>query len=253
MADRPRRYNDWLIAHRPRPQAPQQLVCFPYAGGSAGVFRTWSEQFSAHELCAVTLPGREHRFGEPLATDLKAVAQQVARGLLSLGERPRLFFGHSLGALLAFETARELRRLGAPMPLHLFVSACGAPHIPDTEPHWHCLNDEELAAELRKVGATDEEVLSSPELRELMFPMLRADGALTALRVHQEEPPLEVPITAFHSASDPLAPPPAVERWREHTSGRFTSFAIEGGHMFVSQPSFVRQLAALVERAGASR
>src|SRR5215213_9001369 len=118
----------WLAYVSPRPRASVRLFCFPYAGGGASVFRGWAEGLpEAVEVCPVQLPGRETRFLEPAYTRLPALVEALAESLTPHLDRPFVFFGHSLGALVAFELARRLRRDGGPGPDRLFASGCGAP------------------------------------------------------------------------------------------------------------------------------
>src|SRR5438552_7109196 len=120
--------DSWLACLKPRPHAAVRLFCFPYAGGGASAFRCWPDALPASiEVCPVQLPGRETRFREPPYTRLAPLAEALGHALRPFLDRPFAFFGHSMGALVAFELTRWLRRAGGPQPAHLFVSACAAP------------------------------------------------------------------------------------------------------------------------------
>src|SRR5262249_38813267 len=153
----------WLPTRRPRPGARVRLFCLPYAGGGASMYRGFHDALPADiEVCAVQLPGRETRLREPPVADLAKLVPMVADGLgPHLGSRFALF-GHSMGATLAFELARELRRRGAGTPVHLFASACPAPHIADTD-DTHTLPDEAMIEQLRALGGMSPEVLAHRE------------------------------------------------------------------------------------------
>src|SRR5262249_13687929 len=118
----------WLACARPRPQADIRLFCFPYAGGGASVFRGWADGLPASvEVCPVQLPGRGTRFREPAFTRLPPLIEALAESLRPHLDRPFAFFGHSLGALVAFELARYLHQHQGREPVRLFVSGCGGP------------------------------------------------------------------------------------------------------------------------------
>ena len=120
--------NRWVCAFAPQPTARLRLLCFPYAGGGTSIYRSWSAQLPPHiELCAVRLPGREGRFAEPPLRRMDRLLALLVNGVLPYLDRTVAFFGHSLGALVAFELARALRREGLPTPAHVFVSGRRAP------------------------------------------------------------------------------------------------------------------------------
>jgi medium-chain acyl-[acyl-carrier-protein] hydrolase len=224
----------WLPYRRPRPQARLRLFCFPYAGGGASIYRAFPEGLPAHvEVAAVQLPGREGRLREAPMTDLATLVPKIADGLAPhLGTLPFAFFGHSMGAVLAFELARELRRRGAPGPVHLVASACPAPHLPD-EDATHTLPDAELTERLRELGGMSPEVLAHRELMEMILPIFRADAAITETYAHTEEAPLDTPITAIGGLDDAKATRDDVAAWRQHTRAGFAVAMLPGGHFFL--------------------
>src|SRR5262245_49768151 len=115
--------NKWLLFPKQNPDAALRLFCFHYAGGSAQTFQTWSANLPPTlEIGMVQLPGRGHRFADPQITRLLPLSRIVARALQQYLDKPFVFFGHSLGALLCFEVARSLRRENNLEPAHLFIS-----------------------------------------------------------------------------------------------------------------------------------
>jgi surfactin synthase thioesterase subunit len=238
----------WVTTWKPAPAARHRLLCFHHAGGSGAAFSHWPASFPSLEVSAVTLPGRERRFTEPLLTDAATAGAQIALALARLGDRPWIFYGHSMGAIIAFETIREMRRRAQPLPRHLFVSGCGAPHIQD-EGDWHKAPEGQIIAQLREMGGMSDEILDHPELVELLMPVLRADAAMTELYAYAPAPPLEVPVTAFYATDDEIATAAAVRAWEQHTARSFVCHAVAGGHMFVTQPEFVSRLAKLASEA----
>jgi medium-chain acyl-[acyl-carrier-protein] hydrolase len=228
----------WVHAPVPRRQAQRRLFCFPYAGGGASIYRDWGAHLPPDiELCAVRLPGREGRFSEPMLHALEPLLAQLVDALLPAMDRPFALFGHSLGALVAFELARALRARGLPTPLHVFVSGRRAPHLPESrdlhEPPLSTLPDAELIAQLRRLEGTPDEVLSAPELLALMLPMLRADFAISESYEHRPGAPLDCPITAFGGLEDKDTGRDSIAAWSVHTRGDFTMHVLPGGHFFL--------------------
>lgn len=223
----------WLL--RASAELPKlRLLCFPHAGGGASSFRPWAEPLRPEiEVCAVQPPGREERIGEAPISSLRTLIAALVEHTASVRAAPYAFFGHSVGALVAFELARALRREGEPLPVHLFVSGAVAPHLPDTDPPLASSSDAELLARLRQHRGTPSAILEHPELMELILPTLRADLALRDGYRHEGEPPLDLPITAFGGREDPEVSQQALEAWRAHTRGRFAVRRFPGGHFFV--------------------
>lgn len=229
----PAKPDPWLPYRKPRPAARVRLFCFPYAGGGASLYRAWPDALPATiDVCAVQLPGREGRLRDAPVASMKDLVPMIADGLAPHLAPPFAFFGHSMGAAIAFELARELRRRGRPMPAHLFASACPAPHIPDTDAT-HTLSDEGMIEQLRKLGGMSEEVLAHRELMEMILPVFRADAAVTETYAHAEEAPLDVPITAFGGLADAKATRDDMDAWRQHTRAAFALSMVPGGHFYV--------------------
>jgi len=224
----------WL--HRPRPLAERRawLVCFPHAGRSGTMFRSWAPLMpDGIELCGVNLPGRESRFAEPLPADLRVLAGSIAEALRPvIHGAPAAFFGHSLGGLLAFEVSRRLRDTGVDKPQHLVVSGCRPPHVPGIG-GVSALPDGELVAELRRLNGTTDEVLASPAALQLLLPVLRADFALAEDYTCPPGEPLPCPITALVGAGDPDLDASVLSRWSEQTAAAFNLRTFPGDHFFL--------------------
>lgn len=223
----------WWSTFTHRPQAVLKCICFPYAGGSAAVFRHWDFELPGQvELSAIRLPGRGERLADPPVSEWSAIVPPLAAALASLLDRPFVFFGHSLGAVLGFEVARWLRRHHRRLPERLLVSGRRAPHLPATEA-LSCANDDELVARLRDLKGTPPEILQDAELLASLSPRLRADFELADRYTYVPEPPLECPITALCGADDQETDGGKLEEWREHTHGVFTRHVFEGDHFFI--------------------
>ncbi|MGB8956400.1 MAG: thioesterase domain-containing protein, partial [Tumebacillaceae bacterium] len=121
-------FGDWIAYHQPRPSAKVRLFCFAHAGGNASAYRKWAEQMPREiEVCPVQFPGRERRWNETPIADLRELMETLTPLFRSVQDKPFALFGHSLGSMVAFEVARELRRTGLPAPVRLFASAGRAP------------------------------------------------------------------------------------------------------------------------------
>ena len=225
----------WAVVPRPTPDPVLRLFCFPYAGGGASVFHPWARVLPPRvELVAVQPPGREGRLAEAPFADVLALVEAMEPALAPYLDRPFACFGHSNGALMAFELTRRLRRLGRPLPVHLFVAGKPAPHCPIREPHIHALPEEQFVAELRALGGTPEEILQHREIMELITPLLRADFSLGETYRYSAQPPLEVPITAFGGLLDREVSQAEMEAWGEHTSAAFRLRMFPGDHFFLN-------------------
>ena len=168
--------NPWIARVRPTNGAVLRLFCFPYAGGGAAAYRPWSNELPSQiDVCAVQLPGRETRLREAPFTRIGPLVETLERALRPYCDLPAAYFGHSMGALIAFELARQQRRLGRPGPVRLFVSGHHGPQLPDPHKPLHRLPKDEFVAELRRLNGTPEVVLQNAEIMELLLPYLRAD------------------------------------------------------------------------------
>src|SRR5205814_4666171 len=186
--------DSWIQYYQSKPQACLRLFCFPYAGGGASIFRTWSENLPPEiEACPIQLPGRESRLLEAPFSQLFSLIEPVAQALLPYLDMPCAFFGHSMGALVSFELARYLRRQHGLSPVHLFVSGRRAPQLSDPDPPIHPLPEAEFLEELRSLKGTPEEVLQNTELLQLLLPLLRADFAVCETYAYAPETPLLCP------------------------------------------------------------
>ena len=243
--------NPWVMRSRPAPAARLRLFCFPYAGGGAHAFREWERELPPFvEVCGVQPPGRGSRVTERPFAEAGPLVRAASDALLPYLDLPYAFFGHSMGALVAFETAREYRRRGLPGPARLFVSGRRAPQLPRADPPTHELPEAEFTEELRRLNGTPQEVLNNTELMKLMIPLLRADFSVTATYRYTPEPPLECPITAYGGLADEDAGREQLEPWREQTAAEFTLRVLPGDHFFLhsQQPLLLRTLAQELER-----
>jgi surfactin synthase thioesterase subunit len=226
----------WIRCFEARPQARLRLICFPYAGAGASVYRLWHADLPRGvEVHAVQLPGRETRLHEAPLTRMSDAVAGTVHALRPLLDRPFVFFGHSMGALLASEVARALQSGGAPCPRLLMLSARRAPSLPDTEPPIHCLDHDAFVAEIdRRYGGIPKEVMAHRELMELLMPALRADMEVMETHAAQLTPLLDVPLHVVGGASDPRVQREQLEAWRGLTSRSFELSILAGDHFFIN-------------------
>lgn len=226
-----------------------RLFVFPHAGSGAAVYRAWAGALPSDvQLALVQLPGREARLAEPPFTRMRDLVDALVPALVPHVDVPFAFFGHSMGAHVAFEAARALRAEGRE-PVHLVASGNRAPHLPFPRPRIHHLPDERILAEFQRLGGTPAEILVDRQLMALLLPVLRAD--LELCETYASGPgtsgtALTCPITVFGGTRDPDVPPAALDAWREHTTGPFARRLFEGGHFFL-QEDRPRVLATLAE------
>ncbi|GAA3170785.1 MULTISPECIES: amino acid adenylation domain-containing protein [Streptomyces] len=224
---------DWLGHETIDPQAELRLFCLPYAGGGAAAFREWRAALPRRiHLTPLELPGRGRRMTGAPFSRMGPLVRALTRAIEGELDRPYALFGHSMGGLIAFEVARELRRRSLPAPLHLFVSAVAAPGTTRTRPVLHSATDAEVREELRFLGGTPKELLENQELMDMMIPTLRADFSVLETYEYRPEPPLDVPLTAFGGTADPSVQLSALQGWRDQsTRARLT--AVDGDHFFL--------------------
>jgi surfactin synthase thioesterase subunit len=249
------RGDGWLIFPRPRPAADVRLFCFNYAGGGAATYRPWADLLaSSIELVAIEPPGRGSRIDEPPIVRLDRWVDALVRQMRPYLDKPAAFFGHCLGGLTLFETARRLEADAG--IVHLFVSGCRPPHkLNDLN-----LFDEDLLLTLARddrfdplsalheqpehvfatilrqfdIGVTDE-FLARPELRSLLLPAVRADFELTWRYRVGRQAPWDIPITCFNGLDDTYVTRENALEWNRYTRREFRIHFRAGTHFLVAE------------------
>lgn len=229
----------WLRGyHAGEPGAPR-LLCLPHAGGSASFYFPLSRRLApGAEMLAVQYPGRQDRHREPPIADIGDLADRIVAALPAGGGRPLALFGHSMGAVVAFEVARRLAAGPAGPPAVLIVSGRRAPSRQVAE-MVHQLDDAGVLGELKKLSGTDARVLGDEELLRMILPAIRADYRALARYVAAwdaapDEAGVSCPIVALTGDRDPVAPVADVLAWAGHTTGPFESKVFPGGHFYLA-------------------
>jgi surfactin synthase thioesterase subunit len=242
----------WLACRLRRPDARVRVFCFPQSGGSVGEYVRWADLRPELEVWGVQLPGRGARAEETPFTRLDDLVDALVAAV-DFGTA-FVFFGHSLGAFIAFETAHRLRDLGRPMPDALFLSSALAPHRPPRAIPPSHLDDEGLLTALEPTYGDEliAELREDPELRELLLPGLRADLRLVESYLPEPRVPLDLPMTVLGGTQDDLSCE-ELEAWLIHTTGPFALHLLPGGHFYLRDPEPRLTLLRLLGEAPSSR
>lgn len=220
----------------PRSLASWRVICVPHAGASASAYRHWPAAFGDDvEVLGVQLPGRETRMFEAAIPSLPDVVSALMPEVRSWLDRPFVLFGHSMGALIAYELARALAASGDPAPAALVVSACAAPHRPGRRPRIARLSDADVLAALRALGAAPNDALAHPEFAQLMMPTLRAD--ITLCESYEWRPPGRVtcPLIALGGRADRSVRRADLEQWAVLTTAEFHVQTFAGDHFYLER------------------
>lgn len=228
------------------------MLCLPFAGAGASFYFPWRTLgIEGLDICPMQLPGRERLIGEEPYSSVQEAAEGLLPVALELGRGQVALFGHSLGAIIAYELASRIADHAANHVVHLFVSGSPGPWNPRTE----CatgLEDDEFLAQVQRFAGYRHPALDIPETRELLLPTLRAD-----VRMHESYAPtsdrrLAIPITSIRGTDDHLVSAEAADRWRDATSAAFTAVEMPGGHMYLhdeAKPLLELIAATVSERA----
>ncbi|KFZ78811.1 oleoyl-ACP hydrolase [Amycolatopsis sp. MJM2582] len=223
--------SSWTRCFHPAPSAGMRLLAFPHAGGSASAYRSFSAALSPTvEVHTAQYPGRQDRMGEPVIDDLHVLAEQLV-DVVAAFPKPFALFGHSMGAIAAFEVARRLEARGI-VPAALFVSARRGPDV-HKEKALHLADDDTFLQEVSRLGGTDPTIFDDPDIRALALPALRGDYKAVETYRYRPGPDVSCPIVALAGDADPVLEVPDTENWAGHTSGSFELEVFPGGHFFL--------------------
>jgi medium-chain acyl-[acyl-carrier-protein] hydrolase len=241
-------YNSNIFFRMPNPQSTIRFFCFPHAGGGPAAFSRWAAALPPQiEYCAIRLPGRETRLREKPFTHIEPLVHELTDALEPLLDKDFVFYGHSMGSLVAFETARELRRRGHPLPLHFIVSARRALYLPNPDADLYQMPAAQLLGQLHeRYGGIPIELLKDRELLNLFIPTLRADVTVLGTYNYADEAPLDCPISVFGGLKDHAVSRSDLEGWATLTSKTFDLQMLDGNHFFIHQDAFMKALEAIL-------
>ncbi|MFE9658414.1 alpha/beta fold hydrolase [Streptomyces sp. NPDC005955] len=210
------------------------FVCFPHAGGSASYFRPLSRALQGRlDVMAVQYPGRQDRRQEPCLTTITELAEESYRALEPLFRHPLALFGHSMGAVIAFEVARRMKTRLNVDPVALFLSGRRAPSV-HREGRVHLLDDRDLAGHLRETSGTDARILEDPEVLKMILPPLRSDYRAIETYQYEAGPELDCPMVTLVGQQDETAGVEDVAAWQDQSRGPFFLEQFHGGHFYLA-------------------
>ena len=209
-----------------------RLLCFPVAGAAGSVFAPWQESLPPEiEVCAIEMPMGE-LVRQPLDMDLTRFFDEIIAALRPNLDKPLVLFGHSMGALVAFEIACRLRSELSAEPLRVFAAACRSPSLMPSGKRQHLLSDEGLERALLEMGGTPQSILEDEEYRGPILEIVRSDFAMLETYRYARQPPLSCPISILGGLQDDETDDALIAGWREETTGPVVTHRFPGGHFF---------------------
>jgi surfactin synthase thioesterase subunit len=211
-----------------------RLVCLPHAGGAATFFRPLAQALAPTvEVLAVQYPGRQDRYREPPIDNLPELADRTFAALAGIVHSPLALFGHSMGAVVAYEVALRMRRDVLPPPVRLFASGRRAPSRYRDE-NVHRRSEAGVVAELRRLGGTDPRMLGDPDVVELVMRAVRTDYRAIETYRHQPDVRLDCPVTVLAGDRDPMVTLDEARDWQRHTTEPIDLRVLPGGHFLLA-------------------
>lgn len=238
-----------------RPMADFRLICIPFAGSGAGAFRGWGPLLPPSiDAIALQLPGREDLCREPPFAEWPQMMEDVRRAVGALPALPLAIFGHSLGALIAFELARSLAGTSATRVVHLWCAARPWPGVPPADssvlPFEPEIDDAELVSRLASAYGDLPASFSNAAISDYFLPILRADMKLLRSYRYEGSARLSCPLTIFSGSRDPVTMGGDLALWNRETSGAFDMVELPSGHFFLEseRARITSQIAARLSR-----
>jgi medium-chain acyl-[acyl-carrier-protein] hydrolase len=243
--------SSWTLCINASSDPSITVLCFPCAGGNASLFRAWMGRFpSDMRVLSIQFPGRETRICESPISDVRVLADAIAKLLIASNQEPYVLLGFSMGGIVAFEVARRVRRMSGKSPKLFVATACPPPQLAWRQRKLLNLSKVELISELKTMGGTPPEVFENRELLDACVELLRNDLEALEKYCYEEENPLDCPILAIGGLNDEHISPEDLRGWSAQTSGEFACRMIKGGHfsLFDSVPMTIRLLESYIRR-----
>ncbi len=244
------RFSFQMIQSKRESRLPRRLLCFPYAGAGHSPYNFWSRDLlDGMDTAFVKLSNSSSSPNEPPLPSIQSLADRIAHSIVrsasQIAEHDLALYGHSMGALLAFETARALQVKHGLEVTALFVSGCAAPSTP-RQVRLSGLSDEALLAAIASMDGMPAEIRQDPELVNVFLPAIRADIAVCEAYDYTPAPRLTCPVTVFAGTSDDYVPLPLLDGWAQETTNSSRTLVYPGGHFFIieHQAAILRLLKA---------
>ncbi|MGF1737870.1 thioesterase II family protein [Photobacterium satsumensis] len=224
----------WFANFSNHDNGDYRLICFPFSGGGSNIYRQWPAHLPQAEVWALKLPGREARFSEPVMTDLELLVETLAPIVRVLMDKPCVFFGHSMGALIALELTRYVEKHYGCSPELLVVSGFRSPERKSKKRQLHALPESEFVSELREYGGTVPQILEHRETMLLLLPMLRGDFKMHETHNFDPSQSVSCPIHALYGRADEVANRDDIEGWEKYTQETIAITEFDGEHFFLN-------------------
>lgn len=223
---------------RPSANAKIRLVCFPYAGGGSAIYTPWIDKLPQEvELALIQLPGRGARFGQQPYQTINTMVEDVVEELGKLPPKNLFFYGHSMGARVAYEVTLMLHREKCPLPIHIVAAGSMAPRIPRKAKNSYNLTDNEFIEHLMELKGTPEEVLANRDLMELLLPTLRADFKIVETYINNSTVVIPTKLSVFAGKQDLTVELAELEPWFDVFQENDGISWFAGGHFFINENS----------------
>lgn len=220
---------------KPKPSARCRLVCFAYAGGGLATFLNWQDILPDElELAIVQLPGKGSRLLEEPIDSMPILVDLISTELAKFSDRPLVFFGHSLGASVAYEVIRDFESKGWQLPSLFIASARRAPTLAHSKPPIHALDDRNFKSELSKLGGTPEEILNNDAVMSMVMPGLRADFKIAETYQNPNLAEITSPIALFYGSEDETSLKECQD-WLPLFQQNSGIHQFKGGHFFIDE------------------
>lgn len=226
----------WFLESKTNPRASIRLFCFHHSGGAASIYYPWIEMLSPNiEMILIQFPGRENRFTEPLINNLQEIVAQLTEGFSFYKDKPFFVFGHSLGALIAFEFIKSVHLCYSVNLRYMIVSAAKAPHLPFRMKHFSKLDNKTLIEELKIYNGIDERILGNDELLELFLPIIKNDLSVYETYQFIKSKPLPCDILTLSGIHDQAVSKEEILEWSAYTTQKFDHLSFPGKHFFIKE------------------
>ena len=240
----------WLKTLEPTSPFRGNLIAFHHAGGNYLAYRNWYYlRENGVRLCLVSLPGRLEQISTPCVVEHKYAVEQIFEQITSLLDEPYIMFGHSMGAVLAYEVAHSIVEHGRPLPLHLFVSGSCSPSLDRLDDDLVSISDEEFVKKVVSFGGMSKAIVENQELLDIILPALRADFRLIDDYSYRQRPALPIPLSLLCGDNDPRVPVTHTDKWEEETSLKFSKYLFSGGHFYLQDAAHERRIQEIIYSA----